>query len=91
MKTISVSVDDEIHRQARIKAAQMGTSMSAMLRDYLLKILEEGGDFPPQETEPQRRARKLDEVLERFKREGIGVDTGQILTREEIYNRNAAR
>ena len=90
MKTISVSVEDEIHRQARIKAAQMGTSMSAMLRDYLLKILEEGGDFPLQETEPQRRARKLDEVLERFKREGIGVDTSQILTREEIYNRNAA-
>ena len=26
-----------------------------------------------------------------FRREGIGVDTSQILTREEIYDRNAAR
>ena len=33
----------------------------------------------------------LDEVLGRFRREGIGVDTSQILTREEIYDRNAAR
>ena len=36
MKVISVAVDDETHRLARIKAAQKGTSMSAMLRDYLL-------------------------------------------------------
>ena len=35
MKVISVAVDDETHRLARIKAAQKGTSMSVMLRDYL--------------------------------------------------------
>ena len=48
MKVISVAVDDEPHRLARIKAAQKGTSMSAMLRDYLLQILEEAGERPPE-------------------------------------------
>ena len=61
MKVISVAVDDDIHRLARIKAAQKGTSMSAMLRDYLMQILLEDGDRVPEETEPQRRARKLDD------------------------------
>ena len=50
-----------------------------------------GVEAEPAETEPQRRARLLDEVLGRFRREGIGVDTSQILTREEMYDRNAAR
>ena len=43
MKIISVAVDDETHRLARIKAAQKGTSMSALLREYLLQVLREDG------------------------------------------------
>ena len=95
MKTISVSVDDETHRQARIRAAQTGTTVSAMMRDLLTTLLRhpvgpESGETEPQ-TEPQRRARLLGEVLERFEREGIGVDTSKILTREEMYDRDASR
>ena len=52
MKVIGVAVDDETHRLARIKAAQRGTSMSSMLRDYLHQILEEDGNRPLEETEP---------------------------------------
>ena len=91
MKTISVSVDDETHRQARIRAAQTGTTVSAMMRDLLTALLQQPVGPESIETEPQRRARKLDEVLERFEREGIGVDTSKILTRDEIYDRDAAR
>ena len=91
MKTISVSVDDETHRLARIRAAQTGTTVSAMMRDLLTALLQRPVEAEPAETEPQRRARLLDEVLGRFRREGIGVDTSQILTRAEMYDRNAAR
>ena len=91
MKTISVSVDDEIHRLARIRAAETGTTVSAMMRDLLTEMLQCPPEAAPVETEPQRRARLLDEVLERFEKEGVGVDTSRILTREEIYDRNAAR
>ena len=91
MKTISVSVDDETHRLARIRAAETGTTVSAMMRDLLTALLQSPVEAEPAETEPQRRARLLDEVLGRFRREGIGVDTSRILTREEMYDRNAAR
>ena len=91
MKTISVSVDDETHRLARIRAAQTETTVSAMMRDLLITLLQHPSEPKPAETKLEMRARLLDEVLERFRREGIGVDTGKIMTREELYDRNAAR
>ena len=91
MKVISVAVDDATHRLARIKAAEKGTSMSAMLRDYLLQIIEEDEDRAPEETEPLRRARKLDEVMARFEAEGVGLDASERLSREELYDRHASR
>ena len=91
MKTISVSVDDETHRLTRIRAAETGTTVSAMMREMLLETLKQPAEPGPVETEPERRARLLDEVLERFRKEGIGVDTSQLLTREELYDRDAAR
>ena len=91
MKTISVSVDEETHRLARIRAAETGTTVSAMMRDLLTALLKHRAGPDQAETEPQRRARLLDEVLDRFEREGIGIDTSQIFTREELYERNATR
>ena len=91
MKTISVSVDDETHRQARVRAAETGTTVSEIMRDILLEMLRKPVTTAPEETEPEKRARLLGEVLDRFKREGIGVDTSQLLAREELYDRNVAR
>lgn len=91
MKTISVSVDDGIHRLARVRAAETGTTVSAMMRDMLHELLKAPATTAPAETEPERRARLLAEVIEGFRKEGIGVDTSQLLTREELYDRNAAR
>ena len=91
MKVISVAVDDETHRLARIKAAQKGSSMSAMLRDYPMQILPEDGDRGPEETAPQRRARMLDDVMARFEAEGVGLDASERLSREELYDRHASR
>ena len=41
MKNIRVSVDEEIHRLARIRAAELDTSVSALVRDYLYALVEE--------------------------------------------------
>ncbi|MCY3839683.1 MAG: hypothetical protein OXH09_13700 [Gammaproteobacteria bacterium] len=45
MKNITVSVDEEIHRLARIRAAERDTSVSALVRDFLRRLatgLEDG-------------------------------------------------
>lgn len=91
VKTISLSVDDETHRLAQIRAAQTGTNVPAMMPEILPETLKRPAEPGPVETEPERRDPLLDEALERFRREGVGVDTGQLLTREELYDRNAAR
>ena len=41
MKNITVSVDEETHRMARIRAAQLDTSVSALVRDYLRALGED--------------------------------------------------
>ena len=42
MKNITVSVDDETYRQARIRAAELGTSVSAVVRRFLADFAASG-------------------------------------------------
>jgi plasmid stability protein len=35
MKNVTIALDDETHRAARIRAAELGTSLSALVKDYL--------------------------------------------------------
>ena len=39
MRNITVSVDEETHRLARIRAAEMDTSVSALVRDFLKNLV----------------------------------------------------
>ena len=43
MKNVTIALDDETHRAARIRAAEMGTSLSALVKDYLQGL---AGDQP---------------------------------------------
>lgn len=47
MKNITVSVDDEIYRRARMKAAERDTSVSALVKQFLI-------DLASGETETER-------------------------------------
>lgn len=40
MKNVTIALDDEVHRRARIHAATMGTSLSALVKDYLQSLDE---------------------------------------------------
>lgn len=35
MKNVTISLDDETHRKARVRAAELGTSLSALVKNYL--------------------------------------------------------
>ena len=89
MKNISVSVDDDTHRRLRIMAAEHGTSVSAMIRNHMLRVLNGQAQGDMGETEPEWRRRRLIEVLEEFQRKGIGISMRDNLTREQLYQRNA--
>lgn len=42
MKNVTIALDDATHRMARIRAAELGTSLSALVKDYL-NALAAGG------------------------------------------------
>ena len=44
MKNVTIALDDDIHRKARIRAAELGTSLSALVKDYLNSVV--AGDVP---------------------------------------------
>ena len=96
MRNITVSVDEETRRLARIRAAELDTSVSALVRDFL-KNLAADPDADGEagagsvETVYQRRCRLLREVLADFDRRGIGLRMSDNLSREELYDRARAR
>ena len=96
MKNITVSVDEETHRLARIRAAEMETSVPALVRDYLRDLVEgrhsgRTGDARRVETAHERRRRRLNEIFEDFDARGVGLRMSDNLPREALYDRAAAR
>lgn len=54
MKNITVSVDDETYRRARIKAAEQDTSVSALVRRFLAELA--GGESDTEQLKREERA-----------------------------------
>ena len=40
MKNVTIALDDETHRKARIRAAELGTSLSALVKTYLAALTD---------------------------------------------------
>lgn len=62
MKNITVSLDDETYRKARIRAAELATSVSAIVRNYLTEFAAGESDF----ERPQREEEALRAQIGRF-------------------------
>jgi plasmid stability protein len=80
VRNVTVSLDDEVYRRARVKAAERDTSLSALVRDFLISLGEE-------ETEFERRKRLQDEVL----RSIVAFRANDRLSRDEAHDRRALR
>lgn len=80
MHNITVAVPEETYRKARIRAAELDTSVSALVRDFLEKMAQTESDF-------ERRRRLQDEVLATVTR----FRAGDRLSRDEAHDRRAIR
>jgi plasmid stability protein len=54
MKNITITIDDETHRAARVRAAEMGTSVSALVKGYLQTLTHGGQVDAPLPTQGVR-------------------------------------
>jgi plasmid stability protein len=80
VKNVTVSLPDDVYRRARVKAAERDTSVSALVRDFLVELAEDESDF-------DRRKRLQQEVLSSVR----GFRASARLSREEIHDRKKIR
>lgn len=78
MKNITVSLDDELYRRARIRAAERDTSVSALVREFLTGVAEGGSEA--ERLKCQERA--LRQKIESFR-------AADRLAREDVHGRGA--
>jgi len=77
MKNITVSLDDETYRRARMIAAQRDTSVSALVKQFLL-------DLASGETEFERLKREERELREQI----TNFSASDRLSRDEVHDRS---
>ena len=85
MKNITISVDDELYRLARIKAAEQSTSISALFKAFLIRLT--GGEAA--ESEFQRLEREEQELRAELRTRRLSLNPAHNLSREELHNRHA--
>lgn len=80
MTNLTLSVEEDVLRRARIRALERGTSVNAVLREFLAAYAGI--------AEEQQRAMKT--LLEIARRSGAGRGQAR-WTRAELYDRGTAR
>jgi len=78
MKNITVSVDDEVYRRARMKAAEQDTSVSALVKGFLTELAAGESDF----ERLKREERALRDRIRNFRAENR-------LSRDDVHDRGA--
>jgi uncharacterized protein YdaU (DUF1376 family) len=78
MKNITVSLDDETYRRARVIAAERDTSVSALVKQFLVELASG-------ESETERLKREERALRERI----VDFDASDRLSRDDAHRRNA--
>jgi plasmid stability protein len=76
VKNITVSVPDDVYRDARIRAAERGSSVSALVGEYLRSLSERETEFSRLEAQQRQVQREIDRFSARDR-----------LDRDEIHGR----
>ena len=77
MKNITVTVDDETYRRARIKAAERDTSVSGLVKRFLTELA--AGESNAEQLKRQERA-----LRERI----VAFRAGDRLSRDDVHRRD---
>jgi len=84
MKNITISLDDKLYRQARIKAAEHDTSVSALVRKYLISIAGEAST--PSDLKQEQEA-----LLDSIRQRHPGFTSANNISRDDLHDRDALR
>jgi uncharacterized protein YdaU (DUF1376 family) len=76
VKNITISLDDETYRRARMIAAERDTSVSALVKQFLIDLAKDEGEY----ERLKREERALRERITSFR-------ASDRLSREELHQR----
>lgn len=84
MKNITVSVDEDLYHRARIRAAERRSTISALVREFLTRMVDESPGF-------DRLQREQNEIIALIRARHPGFSASARLTRDEVHDRHALR
>ena len=84
MKNITVTVKDDLYRVARIRAAELGTSVTALVRTFLERELAAPSAF-------ESLANEQEAVLDAIAAARQGYAASRRVTRDVVHDRHALR
>lgn len=84
MKNITVSVEDDIYHSARVRAAELKTSVSALVKKFLREVVLEDSPF-------DKLARQEAALRQRLKSRPETFRAADRLTRDQVHDRHAFR
>lgn len=84
VKNITVSVPDEVYHRARVRAAELRTSLSALVKKMLVEVAEQESDFG-------RLHREECELRAKLKTRPVPFRASERISREELHDRHAFR
>jgi plasmid stability protein len=76
VKNVTVSVPDDVYRRARIRAAELGKSLSSLVAEFLNSLSERETEFARLEAKQKRVQREI----QRFRAEDR-------LSRDQLHDR----
>jgi hypothetical protein len=82
VKNITVTIEDNLYRKARLQAAERNSSLTAVVREFLK-------GFCQQETDFERRLRQEKETLAALSGRSGKFSASARLGRDEIHQRRA--
>ncbi|MDE0126831.1 MAG: hypothetical protein OXN97_19875 [Bryobacterales bacterium] len=90
MRKITVSVDEETHRRARARAAELDMSVPVLMHEFLKRLVpragrSEGPEYQARESALDRRCRLFKAVFVDFDARGVGLRMADNLPREALY------
>jgi|HubBroStandDraft_6_1064221.scaffolds.fasta_scaffold2598514_1 plasmid stability protein len=87
VKNITVALPEDVYRSARIRAAERDTSVSALVREFLLQLGSGESEF-------DRKKSHQDEILQAIQNRGNAAGEFSAkgrLKRDAVHDRNALR
>ncbi len=80
MKNITVAVPDDVYQRARVRAAELGRSVSSLVAEYLAALADKETEF-----------KRLEALQRKVQAEIVDFSAGDRLSRDELYDRAMQR